>query len=223
MDDDAPAAVAVAAIDGSAGALADREEFDDIQRSFAMRALVAGYSGETRTTVRAAMLRALGRIGGDEHREVVPASLAIDSQDDAIRQAALDALASLNDPAGLPLAIEYTHPRVNSRTRVTAINTVVKLAHHDPNAAFDAVAPLLRDRQRRAFLAAGQGLVDLGDGRGLEHLRSLRSEVVDPETIWSLEGWIAALEAKVNEAEPASDDAAEAAEAEAAEAEAVSP
>lgn len=152
------------------------------------------------TTQRAAAIRALGRSPASETTlHICRAALALDSQDDALRQAALDALASLDDPAGLPLALNYTHPRVNSRTRVTAINAAAKLAHHDPQLAYSTLAPLLRDPQRRTFLAAGQALVDLADPRGLEALQSLLAEVPDFDSRWSLESWIAALEAKLDQ------------------------
>jgi len=194
-----PPAVRVAALNALADALPDTQRFDDVLREFGHGLIAAMLEGENATSVRAASLRALGRLKQDGTLLVLTDALTLDSQDDSLRLAALDALASLDDPAGLTLALDYTHPRINSRTRASAIAAAVKLAHHQHELAYTTLAPLLRDPQRRTFLAAGQALVDLRDPRGLEALQSLLSEVPDFDSQWSLRSWMAALQEKLDE------------------------
>jgi HEAT repeat protein len=115
--------------------------------------------------VRAAAVRELGEIGGGEARSVVLDALDAESQHDQIRRSALGALAAMDEPEGLELALRYTAPGVPARTRPDAIAAVRKLAHHNRDAALEALAVLLRDRESRTARAAGEALAELGGER----------------------------------------------------------
>lgn len=157
-------------------------------------------------TVRAAALRLLGTTAGEGSLGALLEALNAESQHDGVRQAALEALADLDAASALPITLAHTNPRSNSRTRAVAIAASARLAHHDPDAAFGIIAPLLGDAQRRTFLAAGQALVDMGDARGLDVLRRMRAEVPDPDSRWSLDSWIEALRTRIEADRAASSD-----------------
>ncbi|MCB9841611.1 MAG: M1 family metallopeptidase [Phycisphaeraceae bacterium] len=196
-----PPAVWVAALDAVRSQSSDSDRFDDDDRAYAHGVARLYVGADHPITVRAAALRLIGTLAQDDAFPILSTALLFDSQHDAVRQAAIEALADLDDPRALPLVLEHAAPSADSRTRVTAINAAVRLRRHDPELAYDTIAPLVRDRQRRTFLAAGQALVDIADPRGLDALRAFRAQVGDPDSQWSIDGWIDALSTKLDQGE----------------------
>ncbi|MCK4873775.1 MAG: HEAT repeat domain-containing protein [Phycisphaerales bacterium] len=138
-------------------------------------ALLAGFvlSDESYGVVEEAIVQ-LGVRGGSEHLPIILDALDRESQHDAIRQAALWALAELDDQAGLGGAMRYAQfGEANDRTRAVAIETAAHLGHHWPDAVYDLFVSLLEDPQERAREAAMAGLVTLGDERGMAVLERI--------------------------------------------------
>lgn len=132
-------------------------------------ARVAGAEAES-YAVRAAAIDALGKAGRPEHLPIIVQALQAESRDDQVRVAALRALGDLNVKEALAPAAEFVKAKYLNRTRPVAIEAVGRLAKHDPEAAFAAVAPVLRDRNERPRFAAAAALAEIKDKRGMEAL-----------------------------------------------------
>ena len=63
------------------------------------------------------------------------------------------------------------------------------LAHHNEDLAFEAISPLVFDREERTRSAAGRALVKLGDERGIEVLDQMASTSRTPEWRERADGW----------------------------------
>ncbi|TVQ29870.1 MAG: hypothetical protein EA376_14585 [Phycisphaeraceae bacterium] len=141
-------------------------------RDGALEVLAAHAADEDESyATRSTALRGLGRLGDRSHLDIIIDALDSESQHDQVRSAALSALADLDQPEGLEAAIPFTRLGHLSRLRPTAINTVARLAEHDREAAYEAVAPLIRDQEARTRSAAGAALVRIEDERAVEDLR----------------------------------------------------
>ncbi|MCW5776302.1 MAG: hypothetical protein KIS87_07690 [Phycisphaeraceae bacterium] len=130
--------------------------------------------------VRAAAVRGLARMNAVDRLPVLLAALEIESQHDTVRQAALGALADLDQPDAISHSVRFTRVGTLSRTRAVAIGVVGRLGKHDPDIALNAILPLLEDREMRARNAAGEALVTLGDARAVERLEALAATARDP-------------------------------------------
>ncbi|MBC7770940.1 MAG: HEAT repeat domain-containing protein, partial [Pyrinomonadaceae bacterium] len=148
--------------------------------------------------VRSAALRTLGKIGGGDSKSIIVEALKSESQNDQVRQAALDALGSLNDKDGLPLAVRATEASSFPRTRPTAIGAVATLAHHDPELAFNTLKVLLNDPADRTAKAAGDALVKLGDPRAIELFQQKAASAPTPVIRDQSHKWATDLQTKVN-------------------------
>lgn len=148
--------------------------------------------------VRSAALRALGKIGGGDAKPIIVDALKVESQNDQVRQAALEALASLDDKDGLGLAIRATDASAFARTRPTAINAVGTLAHHDPELAFNILKNLLDDPAARTAKAAGDALVKLGDARALAIFQNKAATAPTPVIRDQYTKWASDLQTKLN-------------------------
>jgi aminopeptidase N len=146
--------------------------------------------------VRAASLAALGRLKAVEHADLMVQACGEESQFDRVRQRALEALADADVPAGLTVAARLAEPGTNHRTRPIAITTVRRLAHHNPDAAYSAIARQLFDRERPVREAAAHALVELGDARGVAELHKLASTLRDPVDQREAAEWAKALRDK---------------------------
>jgi aminopeptidase N len=175
---------AVAAVSGP-------DQASPISRERGYKVLLRAWERDPSTKVRAAAIRGLAAIRAD--LDTIVAAAKVDSQDDEIRRAAMQALVSLDVAAGLREVIEVTKPGNLSRTRADAIGHVVKLASHDREAAFEAVSACLDDREQRARLAAGQALADLKDPRGVALLTTRLAKVREASERRMIERWIASL------------------------------
>jgi HEAT repeat protein len=118
------------------------------------------------------------------------------SHNDLLRQAALESLAALDVPQGLPVAIRYSLAGAYNRTRPTAIDSLATLAHHDKDAAYKILAGLLDDRESRAWHAAGNALVKLNDPRAIPDLEKLAAAKRSGEDKKQVHDWIEAIKAK---------------------------
>lgn len=174
--------------------LAAREDSETSFRTTVADTLVKRATQDPSTKVRAASVLGLARLKANDAWAITQSALKTDSQDDRLRQAALDALVELDRAEALPLAVSYTRPGVLSRTRPEAIKSVVKLAKHDPNAAYAAIAPLLADKEGRTRDTAGQGLADLKDPRGVAELQNFIATCDDLRLKSRAEGWLETLE-----------------------------
>lgn len=143
---------------------------------------VAGDEQES-YAVRSAALESLGKTGRPEYLSVIVAALGAESRDDQVRIAALRALGELNVKEAMDHALPFCRPGVPGRTRPVAIEVVGKLSRHEGNQAraYDAVAPLLNDREDRARGAAVAALVEIKDKRGLEALARLAASTRGPQ------------------------------------------
>ena len=185
------------AVSEGIAALANRAEFKD---RAAMRASIAEVLSERAqrdesVRVRAASLRGLGTLGAVEYVPVVLAALDLPSQHDQIRQAALQALADLAPPEGLSQSLRLALPGTDSRTRAIAIEAASRMASQDPEAAFNAMAQLLNDREARTRRAAGQALSTLGDARCVGVLEAHLSTRRTSELKEEVSRWIAQAQA----------------------------
>ena len=68
----------------------------------------------------------------------------------------------------------------------------------DPEAAFDAIAPLLGATERRVFGAAGRALVELGNPRGVEALSAFIAQSQDDTDRESAIDWLEQLTSKLD-------------------------
>jgi aminopeptidase N len=178
---------AVAAVSGP-------DQASSISRERGYKVLLRAWERDPSTKVRAAAIRGLATIKAD--LDTIVAATKVESQDDEIRRAAMQALVSLNVPAGLRAVIDVTKPGNLSRSRAEAIGHVVKLAEHDREAAFEAVAACVNDREQRARLAAGQALADLKDPRGVDLLTKRLDKAKNATERRAIEGWITAIGTK---------------------------
>jgi HEAT repeat protein len=158
--------------------------------------LVEHAAADTSFRVRAEALRGLGKIKATDQAKLILAAAETPSQHDRVRQGALDALADLDAPGTLAAAVRFAMPGTPNRTRPTAISAVATLAHQDPESAYRALTMLLEDRERRAWQAAGDGLVKLGDQRAIAEFEKLAAMKADPADQKRLRDWADALKAK---------------------------
>jgi aminopeptidase N len=180
----------------ASGAILSDEKAEKLSRSTLTLFVVSAAKGDESDRVRSAALRAVGKAKLTDQAGVLVAAAGVESQSDRVRQAALDGLGDLDAADGLPIAMKCAEPGHYNRTRPVAIGAVVKLAHHDHDAAFNALVELLKDRESRAMNTAGAGLVKLGDPRAISALEALEKEKADPTQRQMIEGWIAGLKAQ---------------------------
>lgn len=170
------------------------DKASELTRERTYKLLMHAWENDSSTRVRAAAIRGLAAIRADMN--TILAAAKTESQDDEIRRAAMEALVTLKTKPGLAAIIEITKPGNLSRTRADAIGHVARLAELDPEAAFEAVAACVNDREQRARLAAGQALVAIKNPRGVEVLTKRLAKVTDASERRMVEGWLAALNAK---------------------------
>jgi aminopeptidase N len=135
------------------------------------------------TNAKAAAVRALGTMKAVDAAHIVREAVEVDSPRDAIRRAAIEAMADFNTPEALEIAIEYSRAGAHNRTRPTAIAKARKLMDHDADAVKAMLAEVLFDRERRAWEAAAKQIADIG-GPWAEELLTRKAESLrDPRDI----------------------------------------
>ncbi len=143
--------------------------------------------------VRCTAIRALGDIKAPGSAAAILEALTRESQSDGLRVAALEALASLDDKSTLPRAIACTQVGFDARTRAVAVSTAARLAHHDPDVAFAALTPLLKDKSLRVMRAAGDALVQMKHPKSAEAITAMLADERAEEIAWMAGQWLKAL------------------------------
>lgn len=155
--------------------------------------VVSAAGREESQRVRAAALKAIGVMKLTDRLPMLIAGCEVESQHDRIRQASLEGLAVLGDGRGLPTAIRCAQFGNYSRTRPVAIDCIAALAHHDRAGAIAALAPLLDDRERRTWEAAGAAFASIADAKSKDVLERSRAKRTDPSDREKFAAWMAAL------------------------------
>ncbi|MEO1129611.1 MAG: M1 family aminopeptidase [Planctomycetota bacterium] len=146
---------------------------------------------------RAAALESVGMLGDGSDLPLLLAGLDVESQHDNVRAGAIRGLRELDVPAALDAVIPFTGEAYLSRLRPVAIEAVAELAHHDSVKAYEAIVPLLRDRQARTVRAAGAALVTIGDERALDELDRMAAADRHPVKRERASEWHGQLAAKL--------------------------
>ncbi|MHC5005521.1 MAG: M1 family aminopeptidase, partial [Planctomycetota bacterium] len=129
---------------------------------------------------RVAAIDALASHQATEHADLIAELVHYDSQHQQVRGAALRALARLEDPRGLDLAMQYAAFGNEDRARSTAIGVIADLAEHDRERAATFLLELLDDPEQRARRAAIRALGAIGDERARDPLRAIADSHRDP-------------------------------------------
>lgn len=129
---------------------------------------------------RAAAIEALAVIADASHLPIIESALASQSQHDQVRNAALRSLSRMDLEAGIELAAPYAGFGHLSRTRPVAIDTIARLAHHNRERAFELVAPLLNDSERRTVRSAVEAMIHIAHLDANEALERLATRIRDP-------------------------------------------
>ena len=79
---------------------------------------------------------------------------------------------------------------------VVAIGVAARLSHHDPDGVFDAIHPLLTDRQLRTARAAGEALVQMKHPKAAEAITAALGTERAEEIAWQAGQWLKALRPK---------------------------
>ncbi|MBL8764505.1 MAG: HEAT repeat domain-containing protein [Phycisphaerae bacterium] len=159
-----------------ASALSDAARWDSTQpdaRDRIGNSLVRWARQDASYGVRAESIRSLAEIKSPEALDVALAAADVESQNDQIRIAALDALEMLNDPRGLDKAVRYARPGAYNRTRPVAIAAVAALAPHGKDVALQCLVECAADREDRARSAAARALSRVNDPRAVPALEEL--------------------------------------------------
>lgn len=147
--------------------------------------------------VRAAAIRGLGTLKSEANIEIVREAMFTDSHEDVLRQAGIDAMVSYDTADALKSVSRLTAAGNLTRTRAAAAIAAGKLGEHDREAAYTLLAGLLNDRESRVMRGAGEGLVELGDARGLEAIERWREAKGTDEFTYLATGWMRELRKKV--------------------------
>lgn len=151
--------------------------------------------------VKATSICALGHIARIEWLPVILRAASTDSQHDRLRQAALDALASMDVREGLEVAIRLAQPGNLNRTRPVAIRAMTSLAHFDPDRVYQALADLTTDREHRTAREARRAILSLTDVRAIDLFDTLIEQVRTDEERQELERMAEELRRALNMAE----------------------
>ncbi len=153
------------------------------------------YKTDSSLKVKCAALRSLGQTKSDQAIDIIKVALRTESQSDGLRQAALEAAASLDDEALLADVIALANDGYDGRTQAVAAATIAKLAHHDSDKAFAALETLLKSPNMRVNRAAGEALVAMRDPRALPLIESIIEATRAEEIAWQGAQWLKALRA----------------------------
>lgn len=115
--------------------------------------------------VRAAALTALADISAPSAAELAVEGLRTDSQHDQIRQAAIEALATLDQPGALATILPFAAPGHPPGTRQAAITAMVELAPQSPDRVLNVLAAIVHQAEVRTRRAALEALLALNDPR----------------------------------------------------------
>ena len=142
--------------------------------------LVERAHNDESSKVRAAAVRALGVMKAVNAVSTVMAAADASSPDDAIRKAALESLADLNVPEGLPIVLRYCRAGTHDRTRPVAMAAARRLMVHDETGVRDMLASNINDRERRAWEAATEQIANIGGDWAVRLLESKQATLRTP-------------------------------------------
>ncbi len=149
------------------------------------------------TKVRAASLRAIGRLHAIDQAPIIRRALKKESQGDEIRLAAIDAAADLALPWAFDELTHYASPGTDSRTRPTAIAGLARMNGADKEKVYAFITPLLDDRELKSRLAAADALVALADPRGVQVFESHAANAKSEEIAAMCRHWKSQLESRL--------------------------
>lgn len=164
-----------------------------IDREDAVSRLETIAAGDESYAARVAAIEGLAHHKAKEHADVIVKLVEFESQHDQVRNAALRALAELDDPRGLDLGKRYAQYGYMDRSRPVAIEVIGTLAKHDRDDAVSYLLPLLHDPERRTVQATGRALAKIGDNRAIEPIRAMAETHRNPAYRRNAEQWLAQL------------------------------
>ena len=168
--------------------------------------LLLGYAtSDSSIRVRAAAIRAIGKAGLTDHLDLLLGATETDSQHDILRREAVRGLVDMDVPEGLDAAIRLSGDGYLSRTRAAAIGAIADLGEHDPERAYQTLAALMREPERRAWQAAGEALVQLEDERALDLFDQVAEALRDPADREVVQDWKDDLEEALAETDEEDD------------------
>jgi len=151
---------------------------------------------------RAAAIAGLARFEATEHADLIHSLLEHESQHDQVRNAALDALASLDDPRTLDAGLRYGRLGKPDRARPRAIAAVGRSAHHDPDRALETLVRWLDDPERTTTIAAGDAIAAIIERRvevdadpAIRRIRTMARNDRDDRVRRAAERWLARIDA----------------------------
>ncbi|MBX3383665.1 MAG: HEAT repeat domain-containing protein [Phycisphaeraceae bacterium] len=159
----------------------------------AERLLIDRLQRDPSVKVRAAAMRGLGGLRSANARPLIDRALNTDSQEDALKQAAIAALTAYNDPAALTAIRGAIGAMPFNRTRAEAALAIGRLREHNPDDALESLLALLREKDVRVSRAAGDALVAAGETRAIPELEKLLAATRSEELAWQLAQWLKAL------------------------------
>ncbi|MCA9283610.1 MAG: HEAT repeat domain-containing protein, partial [Phycisphaerales bacterium] len=130
----------------------------DLPRAEAIPILAKVAANDESYACRARAVEGLGKLKSAEHADLLVELVDYPSQSDQVRNAALGALAELDDARGLDLAIRCAELGNPDRARPRAVAAMGRLAHHDRERTIDLLLELLKDPESRTAYEAGDAL-----------------------------------------------------------------
>jgi aminopeptidase N len=143
---------------------------------------------------RVAAIEILAAMKSKAHADLFLELVEYPSHADQVRNAAIRALAALDDTRGLAPAMTYSAPGYSDRSRAQTIGAVGTLAKHDPETAIPFLLALLDDPEHRAVHAAGAALAETGDKRAAGVIRAISQSSRDPRLRAQAAEWLKKLD-----------------------------
>jgi aminopeptidase N len=172
------------------------EQLRNADRAVAVDALAKYAGSDASPGVRTSAISGLAALKAKEQVDLIASLVDFDSRNDEVRNAALRALADLDDARGLDFGMKYAAYGHHDRSRPTAINVVGRLAGHDKDRAVDFLIKMLDDPEARTVNAAGAALADIGDMKAEPRLQAMSESDHDPAVRERAKGWLEALRKK---------------------------
>ncbi len=183
----------------------DKEKADKSLQDFVTRTLLARATGDESLRVRCTAIRGLGQLKITEGESIIRQAIEVSSQSDDARQAGLVALADLETPDALAIAIAYAQEGSDNRTRGVAIDQIAKLARTDKGRALQALRSLSTTRSARPAMGAIEALADTGESDALPILAEAAARARAPEIATRITQQREKLEKKIAEKAKASE------------------
>jgi len=143
--------------------------------------LLAVVGDEESPYVVARAIRALGELKCEKAKRAITKALSRDSHNEVIRQAALDALVTLEAEESLKTVARYTSAGKPRRARPSAISAVGRLGKwmDKKDRPREMLVELLKDPSRRVRSATVDALGELGDPKAIDDLERFAKTTKD--------------------------------------------